>query len=124
MLPGDGLPAHLCCICADKLELAYEFKLQVEQADSILRERLLGMNIKEELFLNEVEVDLDAERTDAIGELSNSADYESAAMVPLEHSEDDKSLLKHDQELMLLQVEKLAQTEEIQPSELKTIDYL
>lgn len=121
MIPGDGLPTQLCCICADKLESAYEFKLQVEQADGILRERLLGMNIKEELFFNEVEVDLDAERNDAIGELSDSADYESATTVLPEQSEDDKSLLKHDQ-LMLLQVGKLAQTEEIQPSELKTIN--
>ncbi|EFN62119.1 hypothetical protein EAG_15711, partial [Camponotus floridanus] len=34
MLPGDGLPAQVCYMCADKLESAYEFKLQVEQADS------------------------------------------------------------------------------------------
>lgn len=118
MLPGDGLPAQLCCICADKLESAYEFKLQVEQADGILRERLLGMNIKEELFFNEVEVQLDAERNDAVGELSDGADYESEVTELSGQSEDDKSILK-DGQLILLQVEKLEQTEGVQQSELR-----
>ncbi|XP_014472291.1 PREDICTED: zinc finger protein 91-like isoform X2 [Dinoponera quadriceps] len=76
MLAGDGLPAQLCYVCADKLESAYEFKLQVEQADGVLRERFLG-------------------------ELSDGADYESATAVPPPgQSEDDKSLLKHDQLLL------------------------
>ncbi|XP_032674617.1 zinc finger protein 91-like [Odontomachus brunneus] len=115
MLPGDGLPAQLCCICADKLESAYEFKLQVEQADGVLRERLLGMNIKEELFFNEVEVQLDAERNDAIGELSDGAGYESEVTELSVQSEDDKNILK-DGQLVLLQVEKLEQTEGVQQS--------
>lgn len=118
MLPGDGLPTQLCCVCADKLESAYEFKLQVEQADGILRERLLGINIKEELFFNEVEVQLDAERNDAIGELSEAPDYESEVTELSVQSEDDKNLLK-DEQLVLLEVEKLEQTQEIQQSELR-----
>lgn len=117
MLPGDGLPAQLCCDCADKLESAYEFKLQVEQADGVLRERLLGMNIKEELFFNEVEVHLDAERNDTIGELSDGTDYVSTTVLSRQ-SENDKSLLKHEQ-LMLLHVDKL--TERTQQGELKQL---
>lgn len=108
MLPGDGLPAQVCCMCADKLESAYEFKLQVEQADNVLREKLVGGMIKEELFLNEVEIHLDAERNDSIGEMNVSADYESATtMLPVE-SADDKNFLKN--QLMILEAEKLVET--------------
>ncbi|XP_011647293.1 zinc finger protein Xfin-like [Pogonomyrmex barbatus] len=112
MLPGDGLPAQVCCMCADKLESAYEFKLQVEQADSVLREKLeVGGIIKEELFLNEVEIHLDAERSDNMDEINVSADYGSTAVLPVE-SEADKNFLKN--QLMMLEAEKLAETGEIQ----------
>ncbi|XP_012542969.2 zinc finger protein 26 isoform X2 [Monomorium pharaonis] len=109
MLPGDGLPAQVCCVCADKLESAYEFKLQVEQADSVLRERLIGGIIKEEeIFLNEVEIHLDTERNDNIEEISINTDYESNATLPVE-SEANKNFLKN--QLMILQAEKLEETE-------------
>lgn len=111
MLPGDGLPAQVCCVCADKLESAYEFKLQVEQADNVLRERLVGGIIKEELFLNEVEIHLDTERNDNIEEISISTDYESTTTVAVE-SEADKNFLKN--QLMILEAEKLEETEEMQ----------
>lgn len=108
MLPGDGLPAQVCCICADKLESAYEFKLQVEQADNVLREKLVGGMMKEELFLNEVEIHLDAERNDNIEEMTVNADYESATtMLPVE-SAADKNFLKN--QLMILEAEKLVET--------------
>jgi len=114
MLPGDGLPAQVCCMCADKLESAYEFKLQVEQADNVLRERLVGRIIKEELFLNEVEIHLDTERNDDLEEITVSTDYESTATLPVE-SEVDKNFLKN--QLMILEAEKLAETENIQQGE-------
>lgn len=107
MLPGDGLPAQVCCMCADKLESAYEFKLQVEQADNVLREKLVSGMIKEELFLNEVEIHLDAERNDSIDEMNVGADYESTTMLPVE-SADDKNFLKN--QLMILEAEKLVET--------------
>lgn len=111
MLPGDGLPMQVCCMCAEKLESAYEFKLQVEQADNVLREKFLTMSLKEELFFNEVEVHLDVERNDSI-EINVGDDYESTATVLSEQTENDKNLLKD--QLMLLHVEKLTDTEEIQ----------
>lgn len=115
MLPGDGLPTQLCYICAEKLELAYEFKLQVEQADSVLREKFLGISIKEELFFNEVEIHLDADRSENVDEMDVSVDYESTATALPEQSETEKNLLKD--QLMLLQVEKLSETEAIQQGE-------
>lgn len=112
MLPGDGLPAQVCCMCADKLESAYEFKLQVEQADNVLREKLVSGIIKEELFLNEVEIHLDAERNDNIEEINVSPDYESATtMLPVE-SADDKNFLKN--QLIILEAGKLVETEGMQ----------
>lgn len=58
MMPGDGLPSHICCDCVAKLESAYKFKLQVEEADSVLRERMdsvAGLNdVKEEFFFGDV----------------------------------------------------------------------
>lgn len=112
MLPGDGLPAQVCCMCADKLESAYEFKLQVEQADNVLREKLVSGIIKEELFLNEVEIHLDAERNDSMEEMNVSVDYESATtMLPVE-SAADKNFLKN--QLMMLEAEKLVETGEMQ----------
>lgn len=115
MLPGDGLPAQVCCVCADKLESAYEFKLQVEQADSVLRERLVGGIIKEELFLNEVEIHLDAERNDDMDDMNVSTDYESTTEVLPMESEADKNFLKD--QLMILEAEKLAETEGMQQGE-------
>ncbi|XP_024889851.1 zinc finger protein 91-like [Temnothorax curvispinosus] len=112
MLPGDGLPAQVCCMCAAKLESAYEFKLQVEQADNVLRGKLVGGIIKEELFLNEVEIHLDAERNDNIEEISVSTDYESTTTVLPVESAADKNFLKN--QLMILEAEKLSETEEIQ----------
>lgn len=105
MLPGDGLPTQLCCTCADKLESAYEFKLQVEQADTVLREKFLSMSIKDELFFNEVEVDLDTDRNEGI-EMDVNIDYESTTVLS---NQSEKNLLKD--QLMLLQVEKLTETE-------------
>lgn len=101
-------------MCADKLESAYEFKLQVEQADNILRERLVGGIIKEELFLNEVEIHLDSERTDSLEELNVSADYTSTTTLSVD-SEADKNFLKN--QLMILEAEKLAETEGMQQGE-------
>lgn len=114
MLPGDGLPAQVCCVCADKLESAYEFKLQVEQADSVLRDRFVGGIIKEELFLNEVEIHLDADRND-IEEMNVNTDYESTVAVLPEESDVDKNFLK--EQLMILEDEKLTHTEEMQQGE-------
>jgi len=113
MLPGDGLPAQVCCMCADKLESAYEFKLQVEQADIVLKERLVGGIIKEELFLNEVEIDLDDEQHDT--EEVDSDNYESAAEVLIEESNTDKNFLKA--KLISLPEEKLTKDEEMQQRE-------
>jgi len=115
MLPGDGLPAQVCCVCADKLESAYEFKLQVEQADIVLKERLVGGIIKEELFLNEVEIDLDDERHDTGEEIVDSDNYESAAEILTEESNTDKNFLKD--KLLILPDEKLTKPEEMQQSE-------
>ncbi|XP_072766934.1 uncharacterized protein [Anoplolepis gracilipes] len=112
MLPGDGLPSQVCCVCAEKLESAYEFKLQVEQADSVLRDKFVGGIIKEELFLNEVEIHLDDETNNDIEEMNVNTDYESTVTVLPEESDADKNFLK--EQLMMLEDEKLTNTEEIQ----------
>lgn len=109
MLPGDGLPPRVCNECADKLESAYEFKLQVEQADNVLRERFDG--IKEELFFNEVEVHLEVDRNEAINDIHLESHYQHAAEVLTEESVNEKSLLK--EQLALLQVEKLVEREQL-----------
>ncbi|XP_035723992.1 zinc finger protein 845-like [Vespa mandarinia] len=113
MLPGDGLPPRVCNECADKLESAYEFKLQVEQADNVLRERFDG--IKEELFFNEVEVHLEVDRNEAINDIHLESHYQHAAEVLTEGSENEKSLLK--EQLALLQVEKLVEREQLREEE-------
>uniref|UniRef100_A0A1B6K9G9 Protein krueppel n=2 Tax=Graphocephala atropunctata TaxID=36148 RepID=A0A1B6K9G9_9HEMI len=62
MIPNDGLPQKLCCGCAAKLESAFEFKLQVEQADTVLRSKSHSMDIKDKFFSEEgvpAEVDSD-----------------------------------------------------------------
>lgn len=115
MLPGDGLPAQVCCVCANKLESAYEFKLQVEQADIVLKERLVGGIIKEELFLNEVEIDLDDERNNTEEETVDSDNYESAEVLT-EESNIDKSFLK-EKLISSESDQKLTKTEEMQQSE-------
>ncbi|KAK0163344.1 hypothetical protein PV327_007036 [Microctonus hyperodae] len=110
ILPDDGLPSQVCCECADKLESAYDFKLQVEQADSVLRERYDNLHVKDELFFNEVEVDLEGERTES-GEIDVDVQYEAAAETLNQHNdsvEDEKSVLLMKDRLTLLQVEKLA----------------
>ncbi|XP_029665616.1 zinc finger protein 845-like [Formica exsecta] len=112
MLPDDGLPAQVCCVCADKLESAYEFKLQVEQADSVLRNRFIGGIIKEELFLNEVEIHLDDERNDDMEDMNVSTDYEPTVTVLPEETDVDKNFLK--EQLMILENEKLTNVEGMQ----------
>ncbi|KAG7199544.1 hypothetical protein KM043_014155 [Ampulex compressa] len=117
MLPGDGLPPRVCRICADKLESAYEFKLQVEQADSVLRERYDTMNMKEELFFNEVEVHLEADRSDNIDEMHVESHYEPTVAETLDQEqsldhEEKSSLLK--EEFALLEVEKLSEREQME----------
>lgn len=62
------MPGRLCCMCAEKLETAYEFKLQVEQADSFLREKCDGIGVKEEIYFNEVEVHLNASAQQVSGD--------------------------------------------------------
>ncbi|XP_015512877.2 zinc finger protein 808-like [Neodiprion lecontei] len=113
MLPGDGLPTHVCASCAEKLEMAYEFKLQVEQADGVLRERYVSLNLKEELFFNEVEVHLE---TDQNSQKKEEQSIEDEIQLSTESKHDDSedaevapSLLKD--HLALLQVEKLAEEE-------------
>lgn len=98
MVLGDGLPSQVCCDCANKLESAYDLKLQVERADNALRERIDKWTIKEELFFNEVEVDLDSERHDENISI-NDADGQTIHV--------NKSTLLKD-ELALQQVEKLS----------------
>ncbi|XP_078040166.1 uncharacterized protein LOC144471720 [Augochlora pura] len=111
MVPGDGLPTRVCCLCADKLESAYEFKLQVEQADTVLREKFVTMNMKEELFFNEVEVHLEVgERNEDIERMHIESHYQNAVETLETMSNDEKSSLLKDQ-LALLQVEKLAEQE-------------
>ncbi|XP_012284886.1 zinc finger protein 91 [Orussus abietinus] len=112
MLPGDGLPAQVCCTCAEKLESAYEFKLQVEQADSVLRERFDNVNIKEELFFNEVEVHLEADRTDEGEEMHVEISYQDDSDTICHSSHNSQSTLLKDH-LALLQVEKLAEQERV-----------
>ncbi|XP_076282106.1 uncharacterized protein LOC143209818 isoform X2 [Lasioglossum baleicum] len=112
MLPGDGLPTRVCCICADKLESAYEFKLQVEQADTVLREKFVTMNMKEELFFNEVEVHLEVgERNEDIERMHIESHYQNTVETLETMSGDEKSSLLKDQ-LALLQVGKLAEQEQ------------
>ncbi|XP_053978850.1 zinc finger protein 91-like [Hylaeus volcanicus] len=112
MVPGDGLPTRVCCICADKLESAYEFKLQVEQADTVLRERFVAMNMKEELFFNEVEVHLEpGDQGGGIGEMHMEHDYQSTVESLGSMSREEKSLLKD--QLSLLEVGKLDERESI-----------
>lgn len=108
MVPDDGLPAQVCCDCADKLEAAYEFKLQVEQADNVLRQRYDGLNIKEELFFNEVEVHLEAERGDDVHSLNVDAHYQATvdSLNGVDADAEKSGLLKD--HLALLEVEKLA----------------
>ncbi|KAK2580433.1 hypothetical protein KPH14_006178 [Odynerus spinipes] len=119
MLPGDGLPTRVCTDCAEKLESAYEFKLQVEQADNVLRERFDGINIKEELFFNEVEVHLEVDRNEAINDVHLESHYQHATEVLTEESSNDKerndSLLKD--QLALLQVENLVEGEQLRQEE-------
>lgn len=105
----------MCCVCADKLESAYEFKLQVEQADSVLRNRFVGGIIKEELFLNEVEIHLDDERNDDIEEMNVNTDYEPTVTVLPEETDADKNFLK--EQLMILENEKLTNVEGMQQGE-------
>ncbi|XP_051163931.1 zinc finger protein Xfin-like isoform X2 [Leptopilina boulardi] len=109
MLPGDGLPGQVCCDCADKLEVAYDFKLQVEQADSVLREKYDTLNIKEELFFNDVEVHLEGERTRVRREINDNGEYVEATESL--HDDGRDTLLKD--HLALLQVEKIAEQESI-----------
>lgn len=112
MLPGDGLPTRVCCICADKLESAYEFKLQVEQADTVLRERFVTMSMKEELFFNEVEVHLEAdEPNENMGEMQMENQYAATTEALESISPEEKPSLLKDQ-LALLQVEKLVEQEQ------------
>ncbi|XP_015174712.1 PREDICTED: zinc finger protein 91 isoform X1 [Polistes dominula] len=113
MLPGDGLPPHICNECTDKLESAYEFKLQVEQADNVLREKFDG--IKEELFFNEVEVHLEVDRSDAINDIHLESHYQHENEGLTEESENEKSLLK--EQLALLHVEKLVEREQLREEE-------
>lgn len=108
MIPGDGLPAQVCRSCAEKLESAYEFKLQVEQADGILREKYDSLSIKEELFFNEVEVDLDenaGQPTETHIELGAELDQDDGV-----DADTESTLLKDN--LALLQVAKLAEAEQ------------
>lgn len=109
-MPGDGLPGQVCCECADKLDSAYEFKLQVEQADNVLRQRYDSLNIKEELFFNEVEVHLDnGEQGQDMHALEVDAHYQATVdSLTAGHVDDDKPTLLKDH-LALLQVQKLAQ---------------
>lgn len=72
MEPNDGLPSSICCACSDKLEAAYKFKLQVEQADSVLRERLDSLNMKEDLFFTDEDVNLSSHRND-VGEITDES---------------------------------------------------
>ncbi|XP_046662338.1 uncharacterized protein LOC124355302 isoform X3 [Homalodisca vitripennis] len=53
MYSGDGLPQKVCFGCVAKLETAYEFKLQVEQADKVLRSKSETLDIKEKFFSEE-----------------------------------------------------------------------
>ncbi|XP_033220205.1 zinc finger protein 91-like isoform X2 [Belonocnema kinseyi] len=107
MIPGDGLPGQVCCVCADKLESAYDFKLQVEQADSVLREKYDTLNIKEELFFNDVEVHLEGERTRTRREINDNGEYvETTESL---HDVGRDTLLKD--HLALLQVQKMAEQE-------------
>lgn len=102
-------------MCADKLESAYEFKLQVEQADSVLRDRFVGGIIKEELFLNEVEIHLDDERNEDIEEMNVNTNYETTVTVLSGESDVDKNFLK--EQLMILEHEKLTNVEGMQQGE-------
>lgn len=55
--PDDGLPSHICLECSDKLESAYNFKLQVERSDIVLRDKLCSFNNSEkEEFNSNIEI--------------------------------------------------------------------
>lgn len=110
MVPGDGLPNKICCVCAAKLESAHEFKLQVEQADSVLREKCESLNIKAELFFNEVEVHLEAERNETINDIQITNSFETTNDTLTGASLTDKPTLLKDQ-FALLQVQQLGQHE-------------
>ncbi|GLV36318.1 uncharacterized protein CBL_08812 [Carabus blaptoides fortunei] len=43
--PGDGLPAKICVDCVTQAHQAYEFRLQCEQSDNVLRKKLLKHHI-------------------------------------------------------------------------------
>lgn len=77
----------------------------MEQADNVLREKLLGGIMKEELFLNEVEINLDPERSDDIAEISASVHYEHATTV-LTGEESDRNFIKDN--LIILEAGKLS----------------
>lgn len=98
VIPEDGLPTQICCVCAEKLESAYEFKLQVEQADSVLRTKFDCLNVKEELFFNDVEVHLHNVNRDNSSEEMDHENYIGT---------EETGLLKD--HLALLQVQKLDQ---------------
>lgn len=107
MSPDDGLPSHICCVCADKLEIAYDFKLQVEQADSVLREKFDSLNIKGELFFNDVDVHLhNVNRSGNNSELMEDANYVHAdeSIEEMERNSQTGLLKDH---LALLQVQKM-----------------
>ena len=106
------MPGQVCCECADKLESAYEFKLQVEQADNVLRQRYDSLNIKEELFFNEVEVHLEGERSQDVHTLEVDAHYQATvdSLTAAEADSEKPTLLKD--HLALLEVEKLARQEQ------------
>lgn len=119
MLPGDGLPTHVCCVCADKLESAYDFKLQVEQADTVLRERFVTMHIKEELFFDDVEVHLESGgQNDSISEMQVEDHYQSSAESLASMSQEEKTSLLKDQ-LDLLRVDKLDEQEQAMRGKLR-----
>lgn len=115
MEPDDGLPSRVCTDCAEKLESAYEFKLQVEQADNVLRERFDSINIKEELFFNEVEVHLEVDRSEAMNDVHLECHYQHPTEVLPEESNNEKerneALLKN--QLALLQVENLVERQQL-----------
>lgn len=80
----------------------------MEQADSVLREKLIGGIMKEELFLNEVEIHLDSERSDDLEEIGTGADYEHATTVLTEEESDtDRNFIKDN--LIILETEKLSE---------------
>lgn len=64
--------------------------------------------MKEELFLNEVEIHLDPERSDDLEEISTGVDYEHVTTVLTEEESDtDRNFIKDD--LIILETEKLSE---------------